>query len=222
MILSAVLYFLTQHAIWSFPLIVLAFAALGPLLTRLRSGGARIAFVVPGFLAAMANVFLGHFVNALYLNAFGVEGHAIIVHSEQTDSTLNDQYIWAYDAVLKTQDGQDVPFAFDTMSASIYPIRNEIMIPPEGQVFAVKYIPGFPRNVVILSDASAYGRDQQIAHDMAPVEKAAAQFAFSPANPQFRAEYREALQTFITKHAADADPTVIAEYRQKRDALSAQ
>lgn len=218
-ILSAISYFLAHHPIWSLPLLVLFFSGLGVTLAIGRKNMAWFGLIVVGVLLAMANVFLGHFVNALFLNANGVTGSAVIVHSEQTNSTLNDNYIWDYDAVLRTADGQDVPFTFDTMTASIYPIRNEILIPPEGEVFKVKYVPGFPRNVVILSDESDYGRKRQIAEDLQPVEKAAAQLAFSPSNPAFIEEYRHALQKFIATHYTDASPDLIESYQQKLDAL---
>jgi len=44
------------------------------------------------------------------------------------------------------------------MSASIYPIRNRILIPPENEPFVAKNIPGFERNIVIMSDESDYGK----------------------------------------------------------------
>jgi hypothetical protein len=218
-ILSAILYFLTQHRIWSLPLIFLFFTLLGGILSTVTKNPKWLGLFVVGIISAMANVFLSHFVNALFLNAVGVKGSAVIVHSEQTNSTLNDAYIWDYDAVLKTVDGKDVPFSFDTMSASIYPIRNEILIPAQGQLFTVKYVPGFPRNVVILSDQSTYGIERQITLDLQPVEKAEAQLAFSPDNPSFNEEYRRALQKFIAAHRTDADPGIIEEYQQKLDAL---
>jgi hypothetical protein len=65
------------------------------------------------------------------------------VHSQETNSQLNDQYIWDYDAVLKTADGRDVVIRFNTMSASIYP--NRIVIPPENEPFVAKYIDSFRR-----------------------------------------------------------------------------
>lgn len=87
------------------------------------------------FLFSQINFFTGHFLNALFLNAFRTTGSAVILHSQQSDSQLNDQYIWNYDGVLKTADGRDIVIQFDTMSASIYPIRNRILIPPENEPF---------------------------------------------------------------------------------------
>jgi hypothetical protein len=181
-----------------------------------------LGLVIFGFLFGMANIFTGHILNALFLNAFGTPGTAVIVQSEQTNSTLNDQYIWEYHAVMKTADGRDVKITFDTMSASIYPIRNAILIPPEKETFFVKYIPGVERNVVIMSDLSNYGKQRLIYEARAPVEKAAAQLAVSPSNPEFIAEYRDALQTFIRDYRDRADPALIQRYEQQLASLESK
>jgi hypothetical protein len=217
-ILSSVLYFLVHHAFWSFFLIMIGTASLGWLIGS-RRPVLYLILVVFGFVFGLTNIFTGHFLNALFLNAFGTPGTAVIVQSEQTNSTLNDQYIWDYDAVLKTADGRDVKVTFDTMSASIYPLRNAILIPPEGERFSVKYIPGVEHNVVIMSDLSDYGKRRLIGLARAPVEKAAAQLAVSPSNPEFIAEYRGALQAFLHDHRSSADPALIRDYEQKLAAL---
>ena len=220
-ILSSVLYFLVHHAIWSFFLIMIAISLLGRFMIR-RRPVFYLFLVLFGFFFSLANIFTGHFFNALFLNAFGTPGTAVIVQSEQTNSTLNDQYIWEYHAVMKTADGRDVKITFDTMSASIYPIRNAILIPPEKETFVVKYIPGVERNVVIMSDESDYGKQRLIYEARAPVEKAAAQLAVSPSNPEFIAEYRDALQTFLRNQRENADAALIRDYEQRLKALESK
>jgi hypothetical protein len=142
-----------------------------------------------------------------------------VTHSRETSSTLNDQPIWAYDAVLKTADGRDVVTGFTTMSASIYPITNEILIPPEGEIFVAKYVPGFPRNMVIMRDLSPYGKVYRIGMDRGPVDKAANQLEASPSNAAFIAEYREALTVFLEKHRQDADPALVRDFEARLEAL---
>ena len=168
----------------------------------------------------MVNVFAGHVANALFLNAYGTLGSAVVTYEEETSSQLNDQNIWAYDAVVKTADGEDVVAEFDTMSATIYPIRNEIRVPPVGERFVVKYIPGLARNFVIMSDLSDYGRRQVINEDRGLVEKAAMQFAASPKNPAFVVDYHEALTAFLNAHRYDADPALVSDYQARLDALA--
>ena len=146
-------------------------------------------------------------------------GTGVVTHSEMTSSTLNDANVWAYSAALKTADGKDVVTTFDSMSASIYPITNAILIPPEGERFVTRYIPGFPRNFVIMRNQSSYGIRQMVAEDRAPVDKAANQLAASPGNRAFIDEYRDALTRFLGKHREDADPALIERYQAALDAL---
>ncbi len=220
--ISAVLYFLTHHPIWSFLIILFFSFAMGILLSIWRNHG-KWFFILPilGFLAAMFNIFFTHHLNALFLNAVGTEGTAVVVYAEETNSLYNDQYVWEYEAVLKTSEGQDVVTNFTTMSASIYPLRNAILIPPKGEVFVAKYVPGFEGNILIMSDKSDYGKKWVLNKDLKPVAKAEAQLATSPTNPAFISEYRLALQAFIEKHRDGPDPDLIRQYRQKLEALEA-
>ena len=133
---------------------------------------------------------------------------------------LNESYIWDYDSVLKTADGRDVALQFSTTSVAIYPIRNEILMPPENDPFIVKYVPGYERNIVILCDESNYGKRRKIERDRAPVEKAAGQYAISLTNQAFVNEYRGALQAFLRKHRDDADPDLIEDYQQELNRLN--
>lgn len=217
--LSAILYFLTEHPFWAWPVLMLIGIALSQFLARRTGKLGWYGLILAFFIYAILNIFVAHIFNAMFLQAFGVEGTAVITHAEETSSTLNDQNVWEYDGVLKTADGRDVVVRFDTMSASIYPITNAIMIPPQGEMFVVRYIPGFPRNFVIMREQSSYGKRYQLAEDREPVEKAAAQFAVSPGNKAFIAEYRSALATFIDKHRHDADPGLIMDYQARLDAL---
>lgn len=217
--LSAVSYFFSHYSFLAMPVIVLLFAILGGMIAAWTKQKAWLVLTVFGFPVGGLNVFMGHFVNALFLNAFGVKGSGVIIHSVETNSTLNDRYIREYDVVLKTADGRDVATKFDTMSASIYPARNEILIPPDGESFVTKYIPGFERNFVIMSDESQYGKERLIREDLEPVQKAEAQLAVSPANPAFIQEYRTALEKFIHAHRNDADPDLIRDCEEKLEAL---
>lgn len=218
-VLSAIFFFISQHSLLSLPLWILAGFALGGAASALLRNGAWMGLSVIGFVIGIANIFLGSMANAIFLNAYGTYGTAVVTHEEETNSQLNDSNIWKYDAVVRTADGRDVKTGFDTMSASLYPPRNAIQIPPKGERFVVKYIPGFERNIAIMRDESPFGRRLLLQKALEPVERAAAQIDASPDNPEFRREYRETIENFLARHAGDAPPELVERYRAELDRL---
>ena len=174
---------------------------------------------VAGFVIGFANIFLGSMANAVFLNAYGTYGTAVITHEEETSSQLNDANIWEYDAVVRTADGKDVKTGFDTMSASLYPPRNAIEIPPKGEQFVVKYIPGYERNIAIMRDESPFGKRLLLRRALEPVERAAAQVEASPGNADFRREYREAIEAFLADFAQAASSEQVQHYRGELERL---
>lgn len=217
--ISAILYFLSHHPFLALPIYPIAAFAIGALLARMTGRSGWRFLGVLGLVVAAISPFFGSAVNAMFLNAAGTVGSAVIVHSEETSSTLNDNNIWYYEAVVRTADGRDVETSFDTMTAALYPWRNEILIPPDGERFVVKYVPGYPRNIAIMVDQSPYGHQRRIGQDREPVETAEAKLAASPDNRQFRDDLRRELTAFIARHGADADPTLLADYRARLAAL---
>lgn len=206
-ILSLLFYFFAHHGAWSF----LALLLLGLLLSAWRK---KVIYITLGFVLAILNTFTGQFVNAWFLAHFGTRGSAVITFSKQTNSTLNDEYIWDYDAVVKTAEGKDVVTGFSTTTASLYPIRNQILIPPEGEWFVVKYIPGFEKNIAIMVNESAYGKRLLIQENKQPLIKAERQYHTSESNAVFREEYREAIRTFIDDPENASDSISIRQYKE--------
>lgn len=207
--ISAVTYFLCQHPAWSFFIILALFAGIA-VLTR------RLWWLVPGFVLGMANIFGAPFLNAWFLQAWGSTGSAVVIQTTQTNSTFNDQYIFEY-AVIARGGGKDVKTSFSSMSASIWPIRNEVILPPPGQPFVTRYIPGYEENIVIMADESLYGKMRIIATNREAVDRARNQLGASPSNESFREEYRLALQTFLGNPENRLDSVSM---RQFQDALS--
>lgn len=214
-VLSAFFFFISQHSLLSLPLWILAGLTLGGAASKLFRNPIWMGLGAIGFAIGIANIFLGSMTNATFLNAYGTYGTAVITHEEETASQLNDANIWEYDAVVRTADGRDVKTSFDTMSASLYPPRNAIQIPPKGERFVVKYIPGFERNIAILRDESPFGKRLLLQKALEPVERAAAQVEASPDNADFRREYRETIEMFLERHARDAPPEMADRYRNE-------
>lgn len=211
--LSALLWFISQHPLLTF------FAAM--VLAGLVSWWRRSpVYAIVVFPLAMLNIFLGSFLNATFLNAVGERGVAVIVKAEETNSTLNEQYIWRYEAVLRTAEGRDVEVVFHTNTAAMWPLENTIRIPAQDQPFVVKYTPGFPRNFVILTNESPHGIAQARASARERVEVAARKLHFSPGNADFRADYRRELQTWLRDQGDDPQQQTDAQrYRAELDAL---
>ncbi len=211
--LSALLWFTSQHPLLTF------FAAM--VLAVLVSWWRRApGYAIVVFPLAMLNIFLGSFLNATFLNAVGERGEAVIVNAEETNSTLNEQYIWRYEAVLRTAEGRDVEVVFHTNTATLWPLENTIRIPAREQPFVVKYTPGFPRNFVILTNESPHGIAQARARARERVEVAARKLHFSPDNAGFRADYRRELETWLRDNGNDPQQQSEAQrYRAELDAL---
>ena len=150
-----------------------------------------LAIVLP-----VVNVFTIHFLNAWFLNKYGIESTAKIVSDVETNSTLNDFYIHDYEALVKKQDGKYITTHFSTTTAAIYPISNAIHIPNLNTTFPVKYIVGFEKNIVILFDKSEEGKNLLRYKIQQPIETARLKYETDKTNKEFIEGYLTALKTY--------------------------
>lgn len=219
--LSVCMYILAQHRLllmFALPLACLVFAVLLHIYRGKRWG----YFLIPTvFTLAMINIFTGQWVNAAFLNWFGTPGTAIIVDKRDAGWLLNEQRVDEYDVLVRIADGRDVVAQFDDMSASIWPPRNLILIPALNDPFVVKYVPGFPRNIVIMSDESAYGKRWLLNDARRPVERARNLHGASPDNAMFAQEYRQALQDFLAAYGEVLSASDREQYEKKLEAIAA-
>jgi hypothetical protein len=74
----------------------------------------KVWFLIPIIPLAILNGFGGQFLNAWFLNKYGVESTAIITSDVETNSTLNEMYIHDYEAIVKKQDGKYISTFFST------------------------------------------------------------------------------------------------------------
>lgn len=188
-LISKILFFTSHHGFYT---VVLLFAFFG-LLSYLTK---KAWFLIPIIPLAILNGFGGQFLNAWFLNKYGVESTAIITSDVETNSTLNDMYIHDYEAIVKKQDGTYTTTFFSTTTAAIYPIRNSIRIPGDKDI-PVKYIPGYEKNMVILYDKSREGKIVLQNEKMAPVNSARIKYEADRTNKQFIEEYIAALEDYV-------------------------
>lgn len=189
-ILSKILFFFSHHGFYA----VLVFILFFGLLSFLTKKTWWLILIIP---FSLGNGFAGQFLNAWFLNKYGVESTAIITSDVQTNSTLNERYIHDYEAIVKKQDGKYVETFFSTMSASIYPITNEIRIPSVNENFPVKYISGYEKNIVILYNQTREGIARRRYEKFAPVTKARIKYEAEPTNIKFVKKYIIALEDYV-------------------------
>lgn len=217
--LSVCMYILAQHRLllmFGLPLMCLVLALLQHRFCGKRWG----YFLIPtAFTLGMVNMFTGQWVNGAFLNWFGTPGTAIIVDKRDAGWLLNEQRVDEYDVLVRTEDGRDVVAQFDDMSASIWPPRNLILLPALNDPFVVKYVPGFPRNIVIMSDESAYGKRWLLNDARRPVERARNLYEASPGNARFAREYRQALQDFLGAYGEVLSASDREQYEKRLEAV---
>lgn len=198
--LSFCTYLLANHRVllvFALPLLLLVVA----IWYHSRTGKRWLYFLIPSvFTLGILNVFTGPWVNAAFLNWAGTPGTAIVVDKRDAGWMLNEQPAHVYDVLATTADGQELILQFDSMAVSIWPVRSRMLIPPINERFAIRYVPGFARNFVIMSDDSDYGRRWLLSEARGPLDRARRMHEASPANMEFAQAYQDALRSFLAQH----------------------
>lgn len=207
-LISKILFFTSHHGFYT---VVLLFAFFG-LLSYLTK---KAWFLIPIIPLAIINGFGGQFLNAWFLNKYGVESTAIITSDVETNSTLNDMYIHDYEAIVKKQDGKYTSTFFSTTTAAIYPIENAIRIPQTEVSFPVKYIPGYEKNMVILYYQSDEGQTNLKYSKLAPVNSARIKYEADKTNKEFIEEYISALENYVRYYDNETYKEKIKELKQE-------
>ncbi|MCD9619210.1 hypothetical protein [Chryseobacterium gleum] len=206
-LISKILFFISHHGFYTVILLLVFFGGLSYLTKKAW-------LLIPIIPLAILNGFGGQFLNAWFLNKYGVESTAIITSDVETNSTLNDMYIHDYEAIVKKQDGKYTTTFFSTTTAAIYPIRNSIRIPGDKDI-PVKYIPGYEKNIVILYDQSREGKILLQNEKLAPVNSAKIKYEADRTNKEFIKEYINALENYVKDYDDENYNKKIEELRQE-------
>ncbi|WP_343686948.1 hypothetical protein [Chryseobacterium gleum] len=206
-LISKVLFFISHHGFYTVILLLVFFGGLSYLTKKAW-------LLIPIIPLAILNGFGGQFLNAWFLNKYGVESTAIITSDVETNSTLNEMYIHDYEAIVKKQDGKYTTTFFSTTTAAIYPIRNSIRIPGDKDI-PVKYIPGYEKNIVILYDQSREGKILLQNEKLAPVNSAKIKYEADRTNKEFIKEYIDALENYVKDYDDENYNKKIEELRQE-------
>ncbi|OCA76175.1 hypothetical protein BBI01_05640 [Chryseobacterium artocarpi] len=211
-LISKILFFTSHHGFYTVIILIMFFGLLSTLTKKAW-------FLIPIIPLAILNGFGGQFLNAWFLNQYGVESTAIITSDVETNSTLNEMYIHDYEAIIKKQDGKYVSTFFSTTTASIYPIENAIRIPRLEQTFPVKYIPGYEKNIVILYNQSEEGKAVLKYSKLAPVNSARIKYEADKTNKEFIKEYISALEDYVNSYDDKDSKLKIEELKQELELL---
>lgn len=207
-LISKILFFFSHHGFYATIIFFLFFGIISAITKKLFW----LIFIIP---LSIANAFAGQFLNAWFLNKYGTESIAIITSDTETNSTLNDAPIHDYEAIVQKQDNRYVETFFSTMSASIYPITNEIRIPSVNEKFPVKYIPGYEKNIVILYNQTREGIARRQYEKLAPVNEAKIKYDAEPTNTEFLEEYISALENYTKVYPDDEKTVKIFELKKE-------
>lgn len=211
-LISKILFFTSHHGFYTVIILFLFFGLLS-MLTK------KAWFLIPIIPLAILNGFGGQFLNAWFLNKYGVESTAVITSDVETNSTLNEMYIHDYEAIVKKQDGKYISTFFSTTTASIYPIENAIRIPRVEQTFPVKYIPGYEKNIVILYNQSEEGKAVLKYSKLAPVNSARIKYEADKTNKEFIKEYISALEDYVKSYDDKDSKLKIEKLKQELELL---
>lgn len=206
-LISKILFFISHHGFYT---VILLFLFFGLLFYATK----KALFLIPIIPLAILNGICGQFLNAWFLNTYGVESTAIITSDVETNSTLNESYIHDYEAIVKKQDGKYTTTFFSTTTVAIYPIRNSIRIPSQNDL-PVKYIPGYEKNIVILYDQSKEGKILLENEKLAPVNSARIKYEADRTNKEFIMEYISALEDYTDSYDDESSRLKIEELRKE-------
>jgi len=206
--ISKILFFTSHHGFYTV-IILLVFFGLLSFVTK------KAWFLVPILPLAILNGVAGQYLNAWFLNKYGVESTAIITSDVETNSTLNEMYIHDYEAIVKKPDGKYISTFFSTTSATIYPIENAIRIPRMEQHFPVKYIPGYEKNIVILYNESEEGKAVLKYSKLAPVNSARIKYEADRTSKESIAEYIIALEAYTASYDEESYKIKLEELKKE-------
>jgi hypothetical protein len=179
-------------------LMILPPVGLGFLATRAkRTGRPRVSHVgltLASIGFAIFNMVAGTMVANWLIYRVGAAGSATITASELTSIQYNNQNVSYHDVLLHTADGKMVETSFEDDDFNVFPSRNNVIYPGEGDKFTVRYLPNTPAHFVIISnDDSPWAKGIRCDGLMAAVSNTSEKTSFAPGNKAYRAAYDDAM-----------------------------
>ena len=139
-------------ASWRFMLLV--GLVVGGIVFASTGGKRRIVrrFLAGAGIYAVFNIMLGTGVSDRLIYWLGTAGAATITGTHATATQYNSQNVSRHDVLMRTAEGKVVHTSFADDDFNVYPPHNTTRYPREGDQFTVRYMPGLPRQFVIVAD----------------------------------------------------------------------
>lgn len=200
-----VIFFLAR---WRF-FVLVAFVLAPIILTGLSRGGGKlwVGLLIPvGVIAGVVNLIFGMGLSAVLIDHLGVEGQAKITDTFATSTTYNERRVMGHHVLIRTADGSVVEARFDDDDFNIYPPRNSVIYPQDGDEFSARYIQHFPKDfIIVTNDDSPWAVGLRCNASRSRIAKANAKYEFAKTSPAYRQAYIDAI------HAALSGPCSIDE-----------
>lgn len=209
---SAFLYFCSQHGILLMFLLVFLTPVLWVFLRIRFPKGVMLSLLLPVF--GIVNLIFGSDWNANYVNKHGVKGTGVVIRIVPTNRWTNNVQEVEYECLIRTKEGKTIPAVFLNDGNAFFP-QQEIWMPPMiGEQFSLKYIPGDETNFIILTNepGSGYASKFTCTEKLMQISPAKAAYEFDPADPAKKKAYQKVLKEYLR---APCDTNLQKVYREE-------
>ena len=148
---------------------------------------------------------------------YGETGEGVIIERNATGDLYNEEPILQYEVLIKTKTGESLETSFKSHDFNMYPEpEGGFNYPSNGVAFNVRYLTGNPEAFVILTnDDSMYAQQMICAEKLKVLNKAKSKHDFEPANPKYRDEYSEAIDSYLKSECVE-NSSVREYYMQQK------
>jgi len=153
------------------------------------------------------NFFMGHFLRNPIVYHFGERGEGLVVAVTSTSSTYNDQPVLRHEVMIRPVSATESPIStyFETSDFNIHPhsFSGSYSYPSTGTRFSVRYLPSYPRAMVISSvDESEYTRGLRISERNQIIAKLRQQLSMDPGNMEYKRNLAQCLEDSLREQGA--------------------
>ena len=194
-------FFLARNRLWLLPgfVVLLLVVPSMPGRRRLAVQGLIVALGVGNFLG-------GPLLCGWLLYRVGETATAQVVSTYGTSTQVNDHDVVGYNVLIRDGHGDTFASRFEDDEVNTYP-PSDFSYPRVGESFGVRFLPGFPRDFIMLTDDdSPWTRRFHCDALSLRLSDAEQRFEFARGAVPFRMPYAEAIDAFLAQGCAGEEP----------------